>query len=342
MTVNINEENLRSLNEYYQQSFQGHDKAALYWPSIFVLPVWLSTWWSTFGDDYELFIRSVHQEGQVLGIAPLMLNKNGDEAYLIGSADVCDYLDFITVQDCELEQTFFKQLIMHLRDAGVKRLILNAQRPDSAIFRGLIAADANNSLHLKEYDLQKDIVREDQSFELKLASDWDSYLAGLKKKQRHEVRRKLRRLEDEGGSYSFQAIEQPRVIEEFYPEFIELFKQNPEKADFFNEQMARYFKTLVSSTAEAGLARFGLLEVEGKTVAAVLYFDYKNCTYLYNSGYDSDYHNLSAGLLSKVLAIKNSVEQGKKTFDFLKGEEVYKSRLGGTAIPIYRVTLTTS
>ena len=339
MTANISEENFRILDEYYQQPFQEHDETALSWPSIFVLPVWLKTWWNTFGDDYELFIRSVHQEGQVLGIAPLMLNKKGDEAYLIGSPDVCDYLDFITIQDNELEQRFFGQLILHLREAGVKRMVLSAQRPDSAIFRGLIAADANNNLHLKEYDLQIDMVREDQSFELKLASDWDSYLAGLKKKQRHEVRRKLRRLEDEGGSYSFRVIEQPREIEEFYPEFIELFKQNPEKADFFNEQMSSYFKSLLANTAEDGLVRFGLLELEGKTVAAVLYFDYDNCIYLYNSGYNSDYHNLSAGLLSKALAIKHSVEQGKKTFDFLKGEEVYKSRLGGKGIPIYKVII---
>ena len=338
MTVNLNEENLRNFNEYYQQSFQEHDEAALFWPSIFVLPVWLKTWWDTFGDDYGLFIRSVHQEGQVLGIAPLMLNKKGDEAYLIGSPDVCDYLDFITVQNNESEQKFFSHLLGHLKEAGVQRLILNAQRPDSAVFRGLIAAD-ENSPFFKEYDLQIDMIREDQSFELKLASDWDSYLAGLKKKQRHEVRRKLRRLEDEGGSYSFRFIEQPQEIGDFYPEFVELFKQNPEKADFLNEQMARYFKALVLNTAEAGLARFGLLELEGKIVAAVLYFNYNDCIYLYNSGYNSDYHNLSAGLLSKVLAIKHSVEQGKKTFDFLKGEEVYKSRLGGTGIPIYKITL---
>lgn len=338
MTANIKEENLQSLDECYQQSIQLHGEAALNWSSMFILPIWLKTWWNTFGDDYELFIRSVHQEGQVLGIAPLMLNKNGDDAYLIGSPDVCDYLDFITIKDSELEQRFFGQLMLYLREAGVQRLILSAQRPDSAIFRGLIAADVNNPV-LKDYNLQIDMVREDQSFELKLASDWDSYLAGLKKKQRHEVRRKLRRLENEGGSYFFRVIEQLREIEEFYPAFIELFKQNPEKADFLNEQMAKYFKSLISNTAETGLARFGLLELEGKTIAAVLYFDYDNSIYLYNSGYNSDYHNLSAGLLSKVLAIKHSVEQGKKAFDFLKGEEVYKSRLGGTAIPIYKITL---
>ncbi len=337
MALKIAKEDLQSIEKYYSQP----GISGLKWPFVFATPVWLQSWWESFGHGYEPFIRSVHQEEQVLGIAPLMLNNKGDEAYLVGSPDVCDYLDFVTIQDNELEQRFFSELILHLREAGVQRLILNAQRPDSAVFRGLIAADTNRSFS-KEYDLQIDMIRENQSFELKLVSDWDSFLAGLKKKQRHEVRRKLRRLENEGGSYSFRVIEQPREIEDCYPGFIELFKQNPEKADFLNEQMASYFESLVSNTAEAGLVRFGQLRLEGKTVAAVLYFDYDNCIYLYNSGYDSGYHNLSAGLLSKVLAIKHSVEQGKKTFDFLKGEEVYKSRLGGKAIPIYKVTLSIS
>ena len=298
-----------------------------------------------FGSEYNLFVRSIYHDDRLIGIAPLMLVDGSKEACLIGSPDVSDYLDFITTGTVEDEKLFFQHLTEHLKEAGVERLVLNAQRPDSAIFRGVFIPntdDTENTIGVAIKGVEANFISQDQSFELKLASDWDSYLAGLKKKQRHEVRRKLRRLEDEGGSYSFRVIEQPQEIEDFYPGFIELFKQNPEKADFFNEQMARYFKTLVLNTAEAGLARFGLLELEGKIVAAVLYFDYKNCIYLYNSGYNLDYHNLSAGLLSKVLAIKHSVEQGKKIFDFLKGEEVYKSRLGGTALPIYRVNLAIS
>ncbi len=332
MALEIVKEDLQSIEKYFKQP----GRSGLKWPFIFVTPVWLQSWWEVFGHDYELFIRSFYSNDRLIGIAPLMLDDDGGEACLLGSPDVCDYLDFITTGKTEDENLFFQHLIEHIREAGVKRLILNAQRPDSAIFRGIFLPDQGTE---NRKGLKVNFTRDDQSFELKLASDWDSYLAGLKKKQRHEVRRKLRRLEDEGGSYSFRVIEQPQEIEEFYPEFIELFKQNPEKADFLNEQMARYFKSLLANTAGAGLARFGLLDLEGKIVAAVLYFDYDNCIYLYNSGYNSDYHNLSAGLLSKVLAIKHSVEQGKKTFDFLKGEEVYKSRLGGNALPIYRVNL---
>ena len=87
--------------------------------------------------------------------------------------------------------------------------------------------------------------------------------------------------------------------------------------------------------ARAGLLRFGILELNGLPVAAVMYFDYNNTVFLYNNGYDPQYSFLSVGLISKVLCIKDSVERGRGKFDFLKGAEEYKYRLGGKEITLY-------
>jgi len=166
----------------------------------------------------------------------------------------------------------------------------------------------------------------------------------LNKKQRHEVRRKLRKLENETVSNIFRVIgevqsESESSLTRFTPQFIDLFLENPEKADFLTDKMKNYFHGLIRSAAAAGLARFGLLEINEEPAAAVLFFSYDGRVYLYNSGYSSDYSDLSAGLLSKVLCIKDSIERGRRVFDFLKGPEIYKSRLGGVTIPIYKVTL---
>ena len=67
-----------------------------------------------------------------------------------------------------------------------------------------------------------------------------------------------------------------------------------------------------------------------------MYFDYRNTVHLYNSGYDPEYGSLSVGLISKVMCIRDSIERGKRKFDFMKGDEPYKHRLGGREIPIYR------
>jgi len=88
--------------------------------------------------------------------------------------------------------------------------------------------------------------------------------------------------------------------------------------------------------AEAGLLRAGILEVDDKPVAAIIAFDYNDIVYLYNSAYDPNYSSLSVGVLSKALYIKDSIERGKKRFDFLKGTERYKYHLGGTEVHLSR------
>jgi len=177
-----------------------------------------------------------------------------------------------------------------------------------------------------------------------LPEKWEDYLMRLNKKQRHEVRRKLRKLDSETENFCFRVIGEVKSEEKgsltgFTPRFFDLFQENPEKADFLTEKMKTYFKALITTSAAEGLARFGLLEIDGQPAATVLFFSYGGRIYLYNSGYRSEYRHLSAGLLSKVLCIRDSIERGRQVFDFLKGPEVYKSRLGGDTIPIYNVTL---
>jgi len=62
--------------------------------------------------------------------------------------------------------------------------------------------------------------------------------------------------------------------------------------------------------------------------------------YLYNSAYDPEYSYLSVGILSKALYIKDSIQRGKKRFDFLKGSEHYKYHLGGREVPLYNCQIT--
>jgi CelD/BcsL family acetyltransferase involved in cellulose biosynthesis len=324
MSAEVRVETLESLSGYHDDLGNG-----LNWSSIFVLPVWLQAWWAIFGEEYELSLHSVWQNGELIGIAPLM--RRGEEAFFLGSPDVCDYLDFITVPGKEKE--FLQGLLPELKRQKIGRLELYAQRPDSVIFQGLF---------LSELDLayRGQFWREDQSYEIILASTWDDYLALLNKKQRHEVRRKMRRLENEALGYRYRIIGEGLALEDYMPDFFDLFQQNPEKAVFLTEKMEQYFRLMIAGTARAGLARFGLLEVDGVMVAAVFFFDYQGRIYLYNSGYLSEYAALSVGLLSKIHCLKDSIAGGKQVFDFLKGQEVYKSRLGGTAIPIYKVKIT--
>ncbi len=116
-------------------SYRADPKQALRWEPIFVLPVWLETWWQSFGGEDELYLRAVRQGERIIGVAPLFIRKG--VASIIGSADVCDYLDFIVVPS--RERDFFAILLDDLKQNGVSQLDLRPLRPESTVLTHLVA-----------------------------------------------------------------------------------------------------------------------------------------------------------------------------------------------------------
>ncbi len=324
MVYTITEESFTSLASYWTDS-----RHNLRWGSIFVLPGWLRAWWQEFGSGAELYLGAVRQRGKIIGIAPLLVRDG--VASIIGNADVCDYLDFVVTPG--RERDFFTALLDDLGQRGIDRLDLQPLRPDSTVLTDLVAIARE-----RKYDVLCHSA--DVSLELDLPPTWDEYLATLTRKQRHEVRRKLRRLE-QAGAVDYCTVEDTATVHETMDTFLKLFSESrKEKAAFMTAQMALFFRSLADTMTEAGLLRLGILELDRLPVAMVMYFDYHDCVYLYNSGYDPRYRSLGVGLLAKILCIKDSIQRGKKKFDFLKGREPYKYHLGGREIPLYSCQIT--
>jgi CelD/BcsL family acetyltransferase involved in cellulose biosynthesis len=320
MTYTITEDTIKGLNSYWHDPRRNLD-----WPNIFVLPPWLDAWWQIFGSGMQAYIRTVREGDSIIGIAPFRVKD--DTACFIGDIDVCDYVDFIVRKGREAE--FFNTLLDDLVKNGVRQLELKHLRPDSLAMNSLVPL-------VTARGYQAVTTPEDVNVEMDLPSTWDAYLESLNTKQRHELRRKLRRLQ-EAGNLEFRfigdAASVPGAMDTFFKMFVE---SRQDKAAFLTEKREAYFRSLAANMVEAGLLRLGVLELDAKPVAQIICFDYNNCIYLYNSGYNPDYVSLSAGLISKVLAIKYSIEKGKRKFDFLKGSEVYKYHLGGKEVPLYR------
>jgi CelD/BcsL family acetyltransferase involved in cellulose biosynthesis len=176
---------------------------------------------------------------------------------------------------------------------------------------------------------------EDVALELELPATWEDYLGMLNGKQRHEVKRKLRRLE-EAGDINLQVVSDPAEFQQRQDAFFELFKlSSSDKAAFMTDRMAAFFQSLANTMARAKLLKLCLLELNGTPAGAALCFDFNETLHLYNSGYNPRFQALSVGLLCKVLSIKNAIKSERKTYDFLKGAETYKYRLGGREIPLY-------
>jgi len=271
-----------------------------------------------------MYLATVRQGEEIIGIAPLLVIEG--RASIIGSADVCDYLDFVVAPG--MERDFFSVLLDDLRKKGISQLDLRSLRPDSTVLTDLVGVAHNRGHEVLCHP-------EDVSLELDLPSTWDEYLATLSKKQRHEVRRKLRRLW-EAGNVEHRCVEVGREVADYMDTFLKLFSlSREEKANFMTPGMESFFRLLAEAMAEIGLLRFGIIELDTVPVAMTIGFDYNDSHYLYNSAYDPQFEYLSVGLLCKVLCLKESIERGRKKWDFLRGGEAYKYQLGGQEIPLY-------
>lgn len=297
----------------------------LQWNCLFVLPSWLQVWWKNFGRESQLRVLSIRRAGRLIGIAPLQIKA--DRAGLIGDKDVCDHLDFVVAPENAPE--FYRILLTHLKQNGVSRLELEPIRPDSSAFAILLPLAEKMGCPVSRTGI-------DVSFEMHLPGSWEEYLATLTGKERHEIRRKLRRLEA-AGRIRGRVVDEISAVPAEMEIFLELFKSNrPDKADFMTGRMAAYFRDLARTLAAARILKLFFLDLDDRPIASAMCFNFQSTMYLYNNGYDHSYRNLSVGLLSKVLSIRESIESGLKIYDFLKGAEAYKQRLGGHPVQLYR------
>ena len=160
-----------------------------------------------------------------------------------------------------------------------------------------------------------------------LAADYESYVQGLGKKERHELRRKLRRFEGASGAGFRWAEdhERPAVLDRFFA-LHRLSKG--EKAAFMTAETEAFFRDIADALAPIGRLRLGVVSAHGMDAAVLFALAYGDTLALYNAAYDPALSSLSLGIASHAYAVRDAIAQGFKVYDLLRGDEPYKYDLG--------------
>lgn len=296
--------------------------------TIFITPWWQKIWWQRFQNGIELKIISFHENETVLGIAPMILNT-GVLSFL-GGSDLFDYHDFIVPEYNEI--LFYNALFEYLPEVQWNVIEMKSLPEKSPTLRYVPAI-------AKKMGYSVEVSNESVSPIASLSPTWEGYLENLSKKPRHELKRKMRRLESAGTIQQY-ICESPQTHSNCMKDFIRLMQaSSSEKAAFLNPQREEFFIDLATELGARNNIRLAILELNGIRVAACMSFDYLNSYLLYNSGYDPSYSKLSVGLVNKALAIKRAIEVGKDSFDFLRGAERYKYELGATNHSVYQIII---
>ncbi len=175
---------------------------------------------------------------------------------------------------------------------------------------------------------------------LALPSSWETYLARLSGKHRHELQRKMRRLERDAPDARVSSVSAPADIEARLGDFLALHRSSRVgKARFMDERMERFFRRALTAFAERGAARLWFLDTAGGPIAAFVTIEWDGRVGLYNSGFAPERAALSPGVVLLAQVIRDAIARGKATFDFLRGEERYKYEFEPVAEAVYQVRI---
>jgi CelD/BcsL family acetyltransferase involved in cellulose biosynthesis len=173
---------------------------------------------------------------------------------------------------------------------------------------------------------------------LPAGASMDDFLATLGKKERHEIRRKVRRAEAPGEL----ALTDSRDPLADLPAFIDLHQKRWGADGLFppnpgGEQSRTFVRRMFELMGADGPLRLAFLTVGDRRIAAGLTFESPHGILYYNAGVDPDARELSPGVLMVERYIRRAVERGIPRFDLLRGDEGYKYEWGAADEPIQRV-----
>jgi len=299
---------------------------------------YLRQWWQTMGGgewhEGKLNLVLATQEDDLIGIAPFFeINFEGKNSLLfVGSVEISDYLDFIVKP--ENHNTFLVELFRYL--------LKNSQNWQQIVLYNLLEDSASIPL-IKEIipsmGLNWQVDKIEPALYIPMPASWDEYLQNIEKKQRHEIRRKLRKAEEIALSIQLHVCDGKNNLDAEISSFLDLMGRDEEKAKFLSPAMRPHMHQMMHWAAKEGILHLSFLKINNQNASGYLCFDYNNCIWVYNSGFDKKFWDYSPGWIHLSKLIQWAIDHGRELADMMRGGEAYKYRFGGIERFVYKVTI---
>jgi len=308
--------------------------------TVFMTCEWQQVWWEYFGPNKEndalslITVRDVDE--RLVGLWPLYDEAPGRmprRLRIIGSPRGSDYLDLIAQRG--QEQAVYEAILDFLaRWDDWESIEVDNIRTGSPTLEVLppLAEERGLEVQIEPLTVCPGIA---------LPESWGAYLEQLSRKQRHEIRRKLRRAEQAMEQVKWYLSDDPQTLAQDMEVYFELFRKSSyAKEEYLDDQRQEFFQAMASVILKAGWLYLAFLTVNGEKVTSMFCFDYGKAISVYNSGFDPQrYHHLSPGIVLLCYCIQDAIERGYPLFDFLRGDEEYKYRFGAVDRGIHRLTI---
>jgi CelD/BcsL family acetyltransferase involved in cellulose biosynthesis len=301
---------------------------------VFVLPAWGRAWWEQFGAGKELVVLTF-LDPQPVGLAALTLEDvdGGGRLRFLGGDDLTDYMGPLTAGPEHLAAVA-DALVRYACEEIEGWSLFDAKcLPVPFGFAEWLVEAADR------LGVGFEIDQHETTAVLPLPSSFEEYLDSLAAKNRHEVRRKMRRFEREAPDARLVTATEASLEQDFR-DFVEMHRgSGGPKGHFMGPERETFFRRLADSLQPLGKLSLDFLEAGGRRVASTFSFRHERTFYLYNSAYDASLRAISPGFIQVVKLIERSITGGDNRFDFLRGEERYKYDLGAVALPLHAVRI---
>ncbi len=297
-------------------------------PNIFLTWEWLYTWWEFYSPRYQLYIILVlDQEDNPRGIVPLCSTCFSPlklkTLRFLGTEEVCsDHLDFIFKKGEEekLIRIFLQYLESHLTEWDL--LDLTDLREDSLVLPSILnwAKGKNYPYSSELWTICPYAV---------LSSNWESFLQELSANARKDIRRQLR-LFEESKDIRYSIVQNKNEVipamEKLFHLHTKRWASLGEEGVFQRKRFNQFHKKISEVFFDKGWLLLSSLSAAHRNIAIHYDYQFSNKIYAYQSGFDPEWENFSAGTVSLALIIRQAISQGIKEFDFLRGDAPYKHK----------------
>jgi len=311
-------------------------------------PLWVGAWWRVFGgqDGRELRAVGFRDGGRLVGLAPLVARRvwcppgvPTVRLQLLPSGESEDHeiaSDYLTVvAERGFEQRVADRLAGLLGSGGLGRwdeLLMPRMSTDSVMVPLLYSAlERVGKLY---FELTGG------SPYIPLPGSWDQYLARLSGSRRRLVRSSLKAFEAwSGGRSELRVATTAEELEAGVRVLRALHEQRWREAGKSGAFASPLFSAFHADVMPALLAR-GELELlclwaGGEPVAATYNIVWNGAVQFYQSGRRMDLpRELRPGVVLHALAIRRSIELGRREYDFLAGGSRYKQDLALAVRPL--------
>jgi hypothetical protein len=318
---------------------------------VFQTYEWNRTWWTHFGLYGKLQIFVLYDDDSIVGIAPLFIDeytlfglktytilrmigsgiRKTEDGVLLGSKAYSDYLQFL-IKD-GYETSFYEHLMVYIKKEILFDAMILEEIPELSSTLELLENDFTSSgfkVHIK--NASKTTVIEPEK------NGWDGYLKKLSGNERKNVRKSIRKT-DHNKDNIFRIVkhENNEDFELYLNRLIELHQDQWNREGFpgtFSQKIMKNFflETCRKLQKKGSIWIYTLLPAEAtgveNTVAIAIVIVYNNQMYLQHGAMDmsSPFIHIGPGKILNTTIIQDAVQSGL-TFDFLRGDEVYKQRL---------------